>query len=615
MNGAVNQKLRESRSDRADRGRRNGGRRKWIWGSIFALLIVLAVSSGWAAKTVYDQAMEVRGHLTSATPHLAAVQRAILAGDPATASAELRAYGAEAHRAKAATEGRVWDFVEGIPLGLTENLTAVRVVAEVASDFADVVEPAVSMDLSALAPKGGRIDVAGLTAISDVLGAATPKVEEARSRLADLNRDSLLAPVADGVDQVEEQLRSVGPAIKTTAEVVKLLPNALGAGGARNYLIMVQGTSEIRASGGNPAAFLVLKVEGGAIKITRQVSSSEFNNARPESVTPLDAETEAIYSDIIGRWIPNMTATPDFPTTVAITKAWWAEEFDDQFEAVISIDPVALGYLLRATGPLQLPTGGALTSKNASSLLLKDAYTMYPKGADSNEFFATVAVTVFNGLMNGSSNPMQLVEAIGQGADEGRIKLWSSVPEEKAAIGNSALAGVLPPSNEDETAVGVFFNDTTGSKMDYFVDADVAVTSDQCQTEGSPRWTTSVNFHNQVTREEAARLPLYITGPYYTPGDIATDFVIYTPVGAKIDSWTVNGNEYPAVSRGSHLGRDVVRLSIVTPPQTSVTVDVEMSAAEGDDETSRGPLTVRHTPMVRDTPVTIDAPGCGTDAR
>ena len=168
----------------------------------------------------------------------------------------------------------------------------------------------------------------------------------------------------------------------------------------------------------------------------------------------------------------------------------------------------------------------------------------------------------------------------------------------------------MPVDNTDATTIGVYFNDTTGSKMDYFVDAAVAVTTDQCTTGSAPQWTTTVTLTNSISREDAAELPRYITGPYYTPGDIATDFLVYSPVGARIESCTVNGQEYPAVAHGPHLGRDVIRVSIVTPPLSTSTLEVKMVGADGSVSSDYGPLEVRHTPMVRDTPVTIDAPGC-----
>ena len=104
---------------------------------------------------------------------------------------------------------------------------------------------------------------------------------------------------------------------------------------------------------------------------------------------------------------------------MGILKAWWAEEFGGDIDAVISFDPVALSYLLNATGPLQLPTGETLTAENAVPLLLKDAYVAYPNGVDSDLFFAGAATTVFDSLTAGAAAPAPMVGAIVRAAERG----------------------------------------------------------------------------------------------------------------------------------------------------------------------------------------------------
>ncbi|WP_152176194.1 DUF4012 domain-containing protein, partial [Mycobacterium tuberculosis] len=216
------------------------------------------------------------------------------------------------------------------------------------------------------------------------------------------------------------------------APILKVLPAALGEGGARTYLLVFQGNSELRASGGNPAALALVTATDGRIELTAQATSVQFANARPESVTPLDPETERIYSDIIGRWIPNLTATPDLGTSVEILRAWWTEEGLPPFDDVISTDPVALSHLLKATGPIPLLTGETLTAENAVPLLLNQVYFNYGEmvpglGADGTGqdlFFAAAAAQVFSTLTTGVSNPTALLDGLRQASDEGRLKIW-----------------------------------------------------------------------------------------------------------------------------------------------------------------------------------------------
>ncbi len=588
-------------------------RRAWVWSSVvFLLLVALVVAGVWVGIRVYTQAQEARAHLQAAMPHVAEVKAAMLASDPDAAAVAAAAFRSEALAAQKASSGKVWDLVEAIPLPPIENVRAVGAVSDVAVTLADeVLVPASGVNISTLAPAGGRMDVEALRSLSGLLDQIVAGTDSAEARIAQIDQGALIDMVRSGVAQVEDALIEVAGVARPARDVVKVLPDALGASGARNYLVMFQGNAEARASGGGPGSFVVLRVESGSLSIVREAAATEFAFAIPESVAPVGAETEALYSDIVGRWISNLTSTPDFPTSAALAKGWWATEFDDQIDGVISIDPVALSYLIAATGPITLPTGDVLTAENTAPLLFNEVYFRYPLGVDSSRFFSGVSLSVFDALIGGDVKPIPMMAALTKAAEEGRLKVWSADEDETALLGESPLSGRLPTTNDDQTAVGVFFNDTTGSKMDYYVDATVALTTDQCTTSAAPTWTTSVTLNNTISPEAARELPRYISGPYYTPGDIGTDFVVYAPVGATIDSWTVNGQTYDAKAHTAHLGRDAVRINIPLSPLSSATLEVKMSGADGTISDDYGTATVLHTPMVRDTPVTIDAPGCG----
>lgn len=574
------------------------------------LLVALAVAGAWAGSRLYSQAVQARSHLLAAMPYVAEVKTAMLASDPEAAATAAAAFRAEAAEAQAAASGRLWDFFESIPLPPLENLRAVSTVTDVAVSLADdVLVPASGVSVAALAPSGGKMDIAALQSLSELLDQIKAGTDAANERLAALDHDALMDEVRSGVRQVETALIEIQAVAGPASDVVAVLPDALGASGPRNYLVMFQGNAEVRASGGGPGSFILLSVDDGALSIVGEAAATEFDFAIPEPVVPIDAETEALYSDIIARWIANLTATPDFPTSAALAKGWWATLHDDRIDGVISIDPIGLSYMLNATGPITLPTGDVLTSENAAPLLLNEAYFKYPDGADSNRFFSAVSLSVFGALTNGSIEPLPMVAALTRAADEGRLKIWSADEDEAALLGESSLSGRLPSSNDKESAVGVFFNDTTGSKMDYYVDATVAVQADTCAAD-APGWTTTVTLQNSITADAAGELPRYITGPYFTPGDIATDFVVYTPVGATIEAWTVNGKPFDAIAHTTHLGRDAVRVNVVLPPESTATLEVTMSAPPESTAADLGPTTVRHTPMVRETSVNIVEPPC-----
>lgn len=580
---------------------------------LLIVVIVLAVITA-------SKALAVRDALSPAVPVAAGLPAKVVGGDAAGALTDaetLKGLSADAVKETAAPD---WRIAEWIPF-LGPNLAAIRTAAESVDEVADfAVGSMPNLDLAAFRPVDGAVDLEAVRDLESVVSRGAATFAKIDSRIDGTSRAFLLPPVSEALATLDDAVGDVGGTLDTLAPILEVLPAALGEGTPRTYLLMFQGNSELRASGGNPAALALVTATDGRLELTTQATSVQFDNAREESIAPLDAETEAIYTDIIGRWIPNMTATPDFPTTVGIMTAWWADEGLPPFDDVISTDPVALSYMLNATGPIPLATGETLTTENAVSLLLNEVYFNYGEyiegetldASAQDEFFAAAAAKVFSTLTTGVQNPLALLDAFQRSSDEGRLKIWSSNPDIEGMIAGSKLAGTLPATNDERTVAGVYFNDTTGAKTDYYADASVVASSDQCTASGPPRFQQVITFANNITPEQAAGLPYFITGPHYRPGDIATDVVVYAPVGASIASWKVEGAQsYVLKAEGTHLGRSVVRISVVTTPQTAATITVDMTGAEGTVAADYGDYDVWTTPMVRETPVTLETPGCG----
>jgi hypothetical protein len=578
-------------------------RRAILWVALSGVALVV-VGLGLVLWNVGGKAFAVRDSLTTAIPVATGLPQKIVAGDVEGATADANAVKVKTADAVAETEDFWWRAAEFIPFA-GQNLAAVRISAESVDGLAEyAAEAAPNLNLAAFRPVDGAVDLAAVHTLSDLVS----------EDLKAIDRSVLIPQVSSAVEQLDDVTTTLNDALSPIAPLLDVLPTALGEGTPRTYLLMFQGNSELRASGGNPAALALVTASDGKIALTTQATSMQFDNARDESIAALDPETENIYSDIIGRWIPNMTATPDFPTTVGIMKAWWADEELPAFDDVISVDPVALSYLLRATGPVQLMTGETLTADNAVSLLLNEVYFNYGEGTDPAEqdlFFAAAAAQIFSTLTGGISNPVAFVDGLAQSTSEGRLKIWSSNPEIADLISGTKLAGMLPADNTDETIAGVYFNDTTGAKTDYYADAAITATTDQCTATGAPTFTQTITFADNVTQQQADELPYFIYGDHFEPGTIVTDVVVYSPVGASIESWNVEGAaNHSLVREGTHLGRDVVRISVTTTPQTAATITVSMKGAEGVAASEYGDYDIWTTPMVRDTPVTIDAPGC-----
>ncbi|QPZ37497.1 DUF4012 domain-containing protein [Paramicrobacterium chengjingii] len=575
-------------------------KRAVLWVPIICVLVLALVAVVVCGFLVAKQALAVRDSLNKALPLVSTIQEHVTSGDIEAAKSSVSDLEKYTEQARSDTGGFLWDIGEGVPV-LGNNLVAVRTTAEVADSLATkVVKPLSQFSLDDLKPVDGKINVDQISALGETVTNALEATTTSQKRFDSLNRDGLVDQITSAMDKIEPKLTEVSDLLGAAKQATDVLPAALGADGPRNYLMLFQNNAEARGTGGNPASILLVNVTDGAITIADQASSRDFTNGGPELITDIDEQTLKLYGDKIGRYMMDMTLTPDFTTTADIATAWWGTYSDMKIDGVMSLDPVALSYLLKATGPIELETGDTLTSENAVSLLLNETYFRYEDPDMQDLFFAAAAGSIFDALTQGDLDIKELITQLTVVIDQGRLLYSSSDDAENALFAGTRVAGALPESNADDNVAGVYINDTTGSKMDFYM--NMTIGAEQTCTADAASTAATVTLSNILDPAKADSLPDYIQGPYYKHGRIATDVVLYAPVGQTIENVTVNGKTVTPNYSGEHLGRSVAKISVTTDPGTQTVIGYTLT---GGADADAAPLDFWHTPMVRETPVDV----------
>ncbi|MGO1840002.1 MAG: DUF4012 domain-containing protein [Candidatus Microbacterium stercoravium] len=516
-----------------------------------------------------------------------------------------------------ATAHPIWRGSEVLP-AVGDDLRAIRLLARAADTLiADVAAPLLAHDLASIGPTDGALNVDAIARLGATIEQVAPIAEQTDIRLIaeGLDADDLLPPLRKPVEQVSESLSTFADAMRRLAILSPQLSTMLGGEGPQNYLVLVQNTAEMRSLGGNPGSLLMLQVDQGRMEITKTASQSDVNSGRPEPISPLTESTNALYTDRVGRYIQDTTMTPDFAQTAHLARAFWSETLGDPGDAVIAIDPVMLSYLLEATGPVDLPSGDTLNADNAVDLLLNEVYWRYPgnnpaSAEQQDAFFAAAAGGVFEGLTHAQGGLGSLVPQLSKGFQEGRILYAPTDPTEARAVQGTRFGGPLTvQNNNNQTVLGVFVNDNTEGKLDYYTDMSVDVASNVCQPEGDATFTTTATYNYNLQPDEVADLPWYIsTARYFPKGIKSTNLVFYGPVGSTFVSAKLDGEDFVPQAGTNDLGRQAVLVNFESDPATTHTVEVTFSAPA---DQKYGPLDVRTTPMIKDVPVTPTTPGCG----
>jgi hypothetical protein len=356
----------------------------------------------------------------------------------------------------------------------------------------------------------------------------------------------------------------------------------LGASQKRQYLLLIQNNAESRASGGIPGALAVMEVDKGKMALVRQTSATELGAMSP--TIPIDAEQQLIYSGRLGKYMQDVNLTPDFPTSAKTALAMWEQKTGEHLDGVLSVDPIALSYLLSATGPVQLDPDlqqvvGAglpseLTNGNVVKTLLSDVYSEIADPNLQDIYFAGVAKELFGSLSAGKGNASKLFDGITRGAGEGRVMVWSAHQNEQSVIAKYTVGGSIAGPSTSPAQFGLYFNDGTGAKMDYYVKRTVQLI-EECPANGYSEVKVRVTSTNTAPKDSATSLPDYVTGGgvFGVPaGSVQTNVSAYGPVQSNIETASVAGKKAGFASY-QHAGRPVGALTIRLAPGESSTVE------------------------------------------
>lgn len=593
----------EGKARNPKRSRRRLRRRIIVLGIWTAALVIVVLGvTSWVGL----KAADVKSELQAATALLPGLKKDIAANDAAAAATTVDSLVQHTKSARDAANDPVWKATALLPW-VGPNLQAAAEVAISADDVArlgaaPLVKAFQSLDWKTLAPSADGMNLTPLKTAEPQVQAAAHAVRESSRRLNNIETENLLPQVSEPLIDARDQLSALQKELDSAADAARLAPDMLGAESPRRYLLLMQNNAESRATGGIPGALAVLHVDKGHLKLESQTSATALGSFVPP--VPIDAEQQAIYTPRVGRFMQDVNLTPDFATTAKTARTMWEKNSGEQLDGVLSLDPVALSFILEATGPVpitdpivqeigsELPS--QLSSKNVVQTLLSDAYAKIDEPKLQDVYFAAAAKEIFGALSSGTTDPKQLMDALSKGVEERRILLWSNSTAEQETLGRYPLSGMISGSAIAPAQFGIYFNDGTGAKMDYWMRRTVQVVKD-CTRDGYREVAVRVTSTNTAPADAATSLPAYVTGDgaFGVPaGAVQTNVVAYGPAQANIDTVVRDGDKIPFAAQ-RHSQRAVGTTTIRLGPGESTTLEFNF-----------GHIVQHSTPQIAVTPTT-----------
>ena len=583
-------------------------RRVWPWIVlvIFLLLIAIVVVGGVFAI----QALKVKDDLQAAKGKISAVVPLMKKGDTAGVEALSKQVLKLTSDADKIVAGPLWDIASIVP-GVGANVVAVSETTKATHILVRDALPLASSLLPLADPanfkvEGGGINLAPFRDAEPKLPQLSAIFDNAKTHIDRIDMKAIHPYIKSNISQIVDIVDTAAPTLSFAQENLPVLLSTLGADGPRNYALLFQNNAEIRATGGNPAAGAVLTVDNGKVTMRTDPAALAFVAAGPTGRFPqhlANPEEEKLFESDTWAYAQNYTRTPDFADTVHLETGLWASTVGGSFDGLITIDPSTLAHMLKVAGPVAIPgTNETVTAENAVKLLLFDTYEkVNGNGKLADLFFAQVSATVFSKVMGGGWDPLAMLTQLQDAVKEQRIYAWFADPKEQAIAVDLGIDGKVTTDNKTVTQTGIYLNDSSHSKLEYFLSTKMMVT---CSAE-KRTVTTTIEMHNSIP---SADLNKYTLGARnarwgYPPTTMLLDVIgMALPGGELVNSTPAKGVRKDQERSGLYKGRQTKSMLIAVGKDE--TKSVSFTSTIPKDATS--PLQVRFTPTVTDTPVTVD---------
>lgn len=452
---------------------------------------------------------------------------------------------------------------------------------------------AANLLLESLAPLAQRLDeasesppglgrlvpdlVSGLDAAGPQLASAQAALARAAQARQEINRDDLSRRTQSLVDRFDRYQ----PLLQDGVQMLAVLPELLGAGDPRSYLLLAQNNQELRATGGFISGVGRITVDGGEItSLNFQDSYSVDDLAQPHPPAPDPLRRHMGAGMLLLR---DANWWPDFAVSARTVAGLYRQDQGHDVDGVIAVDLSALRLLLEATGPIEIPGyDQPVSSANLQSMLAAywEAPLLGAPGKEGTDWWLhrkDLAGDLLSALVQrlmtqaGTGELIALSRAAGRAFQERHIAAYVNNSAAQEALVSLGWAGTLPPADGDYLMIvdsNVGFN-KANPNVEQTANYEVSLDGNDQATA-----TLTLTYRHRVERPAPACVHESRYGDSYE--DLLErcywDYVrVYVPAGSEV--LEVAGADEPAQVY-EESGRTVVATSLLLQTGESRRIEI-----------------------------------------
>lgn len=214
-----------------------------------------------------------------------------------------------------------------------------------------------------------------------------------------------------------------------------------------------------------------------------------------------------------------------------------------RLDGVIAMDPIALGYLTPATGPLRARGWNVdIGPDNAAQVLLHDAYVRLDDEPEAqNRYLARLVRNLWTKISRGDVDPVALAQGLVQGLHSQHVKMHAVRGDDGRALAALEVNG--SPLGREANVQYVWHDNLAANKVDVFLRQSIDTVMEVTQR-GETRVVTRVTFENDAP----AGSPSVLLGPYAEgdePGLNRLALNLLLPEDAEVTGYEIDGSARP----------------------------------------------------------------------
>ncbi|MBW6441326.1 NAD-dependent epimerase/dehydratase family protein [Patescibacteria group bacterium] len=304
----------------------------------------------------------------------------------------------------------------------------------------------------------------------------------------------------NNLNEFRDFLLSSQDIVDSLSTVMSGLPQALGVGGEKKYIVWFQNSNEIRPTGGFIGSYAIIRIESGKIKdltiddIYNPDGQIDVRNIKTEPPEPIK---EFLDEDTL--YLRNSNWDPDFTKSAKTFDDIYFKITGETIDGYVALDLDFVEGLLRVTGPIFLASYNEdISADNLDERAQYYSGFDYREGStDKKSFLTILGGKLLERLFSlGKEETPLLVEELGKSLNQRHMQIYFSNNSINSLLKEKKWDGGLV--NTDGDYLFVVNSNLGGTKSNYYVENNMSYVLSSMTRDGLLRADLYLDYRNNA---------------------------------------------------------------------------------------------------------------------